>query len=852
LTDTNAIGGGLSLSRTELADGHIATVTSALGRITSHTVRNLSTGDRERKHTPPDNTTSTTLEKTDGTMITTEADGTLTTLVKGPDPRFSMLSPISKSLQTSTGGLTANLIGQRTAVLATLGNPLSLTKLTDTVTLNGRTQTTVYDAASKTFTATSAAARQTKATIDSQGRVIQSQTTGILPVNNSYDPQGRPATIAQGSGVDERLVSFNYNPQGYLNSVTDPVGRQVKYEYDLAGRITRQILPDNREIQFSYDANGNLASLLPPGRPGHRFTYTAINLTESIVPPDVAAGSNSTLYRYNLDKQLTQVQRPDGQTVDYSYDTAGRTGSVTVPEGNYSYGYDPTTGKLAGITTPDGLGLNYTFSGALPTQTSWTGSVTGNVGKTYDNDFRVSTISVNGANPFTYQYDNDSLLTAVKSTALGINLTLTRNTQNGLLTGTALGSLTDSYSYNGFGEVIGYLAKYATADLYKTDVTSDKLGRIIQKIETVGGSTSTFDYAYDVAGRLVEVKLNGAIQSSYGYDDNGNRNDLNGVPIAHYDAQDRLLDYNNATYDYTANGELKTKTVGNATTSYHYDVLGNLRQVTLPNGTAIDYVIDGQNRRIGKKRNNVLEQGFLYQDQLKPVAEFDGNGAVLSRFIYAIGANVPDFMIKGGAIYRIIKDHLGSPRLVVDIATNTVVQQMDYDVWGNVIQDSNPGFQPFGFAGGLYDRDTQLVRFGARDYDAETGRWTAKDPIGFEGGDTNLYGYVVNDPVNWVDPLGLYGNAAEGGVSCLGCHELPSCGSAADAVKDLLGPYLSSQDKKLTNGEIDKLIKGGIHPHDLKDNSRQDLFKDNDGNIVVKPKSGIGPGDSTGININNY
>ena len=62
--------------------------------------------------------------------------------------------------------------------------------------------------------------------------------------------------------------------------------------------------------------------------------------------------------------------------------------------------------------------------------------------------------------------------------------------------------------------------------------------------------------------------------------------------------------------------------------------------------------------------------------------------------------------------------------------------------------------QPFGFAGGIYDRDTGLVRFGARDYDAETGRWTAKDPIGFHGG-LNLYGYVENDPVNWTDIYGL-------------------------------------------------------------------------------------------------
>jgi len=59
--------------------------------------------------------------------------------------------------------------------------------------------------------------------------------------------------------------------------------------------------------------------------------------------------------------------------------------------------------------------------------------------------------------------------------------------------------------------------------------------------------------------------------------------------------------------------------------------------------------------------------------------------------------------------------------------------------------------------GGLYDTDTQLTRFGYRDYDATTGKWTAKDPIGFSGGDSNLYGYVLGDPVNFVDPSGLVG-----------------------------------------------------------------------------------------------
>jgi RHS repeat-associated protein len=106
---------------------------------------------------------------------------------------------------------------------------------------------------------------------------------------------------------------------------------------------------------------------------------------------------------------------------------------------------------------------------------------------------------------------------------------------------------------------------------------------------------------------------------------------------------------------------------------------------------------------------------------------------------------------KGGVTYRIVSDHLGSPRLVINTTDGTVAQRLDYDEFGNVLVDTNPGFQPFGFAGGLYDQHTGFVRFGARDYDAQTGRWTAKDPVLFYGGDTNLYGYVVSDPLNLVD-----------------------------------------------------------------------------------------------------
>ena len=150
-----------------------------------------------------------------------------------------------------------------------------------------------------------------------------------------------------------------------------------------------------------------------------------------------------------------------------------------------------------------------------------------------------------------------------------------------------------------------------------------------------------------------------------------------------------------------------------------------------------------------------MTQRWLYRDPLEPVAELDANNDVVSLFVYGAKRHVPEYMVKGGATYKIVSDQLGSVRLVANVTTGVVAQHIAYDEFGNVLADTNPGFQPFGFAGGIYDADTGLVRFGARDYDAMTGRWTAKDPILFDGAQANLYAYAGGDPMNEIDPSGL-------------------------------------------------------------------------------------------------
>jgi RHS repeat-associated protein len=219
------------------------------------------------------------------------------------------------------------------------------------------------------------------------------------------------------------------------------------------------------------------------------------------------------------------------------------------------------------------------------------------------------------------------------------------------------------------------------------------------------------------------------------------------------DNQDRLLSYGTNTYAYTGNGELKLKVTGTDSTKYRYDAFGNLRDVYLPAGDHIEYVIDAQQRRIGRKWNGTLQKGWLYQSQLAIAAEVDASGAVTKTFEYATNGNVPDWMQANGTVYRIVTDHLGSVRLVVDV-NGTVAQRIDYDAYGRVLTNTNPGFQPFGYAGGLLDDVTGLTRFGARDYDPNAGRWTTKDPIGFLGGSTSIYAYVDGDPISSLDISG--------------------------------------------------------------------------------------------------
>jgi YD repeat-containing protein len=191
----------------------------------------------------------------------------------------------------------------------------------------------------------------------------------------------------------------------------------------------------------------------------------------------------------------------------------------------------------------------------------------------------------------------------------------------------------------------------------------------------------------------------------YRYNANGSRiyemNALRGISGRDlvYSDEDQLLTAGNVSYSYDLDGFLRTRTDGADVTTYEYSSRGELLGVTLPDGTIIGYLHDPLGRRIAKQVNGVIVEKYLWAGRTRLLAVFDGSGNLKLRFEYADG-RLPYAVTMGGSVYYLAYDQVGSLRAVAD-ASGTVVKEVIYDTFGNVLSDANPAFAiPFGFCGG--------------------------------------------------------------------------------------------------------------------------------------------------------
>jgi RHS repeat-associated protein len=752
--DLDPVGGFTAITRTYDSTGYTVTATTAMGKVTNYRVDQLRDGSKTFTTTDPNGLKTITTDATNGTATNTAPSGMQAPTEQKPDPRYGMQSPLSNLTVKTPAGLQSN-VNQFRKVTQMSGT--QVTGLTDSVLVNGKVFKTQWDGNQRMVTKTSAEGRKTFTFYDSKGRVIKDSTSGLIATTYTYDSKGRRTEARQ----DGRVTRFEYDALGRQWRLTDPYGRSTYFYYDGGDRLIRTVAPDGSEVFFSYDRNGNALSLIPPGKSAHTFEYSLVDLETLYRPPYAGDSARTTTRVYDLDKEMTRVARPDSVNMEIFYggsgSLAGQPKRVSYDRGTVTFLYDTTKGLMVGMVLPSGDSLLCAYDGQMLKKTRWTGPIRGDVAFTYNSDMQITTEKINTTDSINYMYDKDGLLKIA-----GVMKHL-YGTSNNLLLADTVGNVVTEYGYNLFGEFASQTSRVGSTVIYQLGLVRDSLGRIVEKTETMQSGTNRYDYAYDPNGRLQNVVRNDTTISIYTYDANGNRLTQT-TPIkvdsGLYDAQDRMLSYANAQYVYSGNGDLRQKIVGTDTTRYTYDAFGNLLSVRFADGTNIEYVVDGQNRRIGKKGNGVFKKRWLHSDDLRIVAELDSANQVVSRFVYTKSQNVPEYVVRGGVIYRLVKDHLGSARYVVNAQTGMVVHEMEYDEFGNVLLNTNPDFVPFGFAGGVYEPATMLTRFRARDYEASAGRWTAKDPAGIEANEENLYRYVNNDPINYYDAKGLSGDLA--------------------------------------------------------------------------------------------
>ncbi len=325
-------------------------------------------------------------------------------------------------------------------------------------------------------------------------------------------------------------------------------------------------------------------------------------------------------------------------------------------------------------------------------------------------------------------------------------------------------------------------------------------------ITGITGLSRSRSYLYDQLNRLAAVTDTEG-NESYGYDAEGNRTNSHASVSHSHDDANRLLEDDAYSYVYDANGNLTSKTdktTGDVTT-YTWDSLDRLIQITFPDTSTATYAYDTFGRRIEKNVNGTVTR-YLY-DGWDILAEFDGTGNLLAKYSHGPYVDHPLVMERAGQTYYFHAAQDGSISHVTD-AAGAVVNDYIYDAFGNRISVTETVANPYGFTAREYDPESGLYFYRARYYDPQAGRFISSDPIGFAGGDSNLYAYVFNDPVNLIDPSGLSaaGRAGTGSIGAAAASRIDRVGQALACLFDVILSGLDAANAVIDDPNLDLII----------------------------------------------
>mgnify|MGYP004453643367 CR=1 FL=1 len=729
---------------------------------------------------------------------------------------YDVLDRISKSLDPvgRVEEYTYDPVGNVTEITKNGGRAYSYTydnvgNLTSAKNPMEQVQSFTYDSMNRLTSETDLAGKATSYTYDLNGQLTSVKDRNNAVTSYTYDANGNVTSITD---PENRRISYTYDLLDRIINVTEGETQTAQYEYDSVGNLTKYIDGNNKTTTYTYNKLGEMTSITDPLGKVKEFSYNVNAMLDTVTNPDGSTVNYDydvldeligkrydneedpqALYGYDIDGNRISMDDVAG-TTEYEYDEVGRITAVNLSNGKQiKYAYDEY-GNISKLTYPDNTTVQYTYNELDQiTQikdrqgkvTKYDRDANGNITKVtrpnntystieYDDMGNVIKVVNMGKNPyydieeelsaFAYTYDKSGFITGeIAKNGKRIETNQYQYDERGQLVKVSQ-TVTENnkfveetemvYTYDGAGNRLSAVKtsgdKALCNILYTyndnsqiTDIESDcddnKQTHVILTYDENGNLKNTTcndtekvrDYTYDNENRLKAVKENGSLLMAALYDGNG----------------DRIF-----RLDYRKNSDYVSNQAGTAENVYYpscsvnsaYDTDVILNEMLIPNGvtnnTAINYELTGYINDINTEYTQTL-------------MAFGANGNTTNVYEYGDGRN--SATINGTKGYYLY-DGRGSVAGLTGNSGGSMITYR-YDVYGNTIKSNNTLNNPYQYNAEYTDSSTGLQYLRARYYDSSQGRFTTKDTyLGTVSNplSRNLYTYVENNPLNYIDPSG--------------------------------------------------------------------------------------------------
>jgi RHS repeat-associated protein len=582
--------------------------------------------------------------------------------------------------------------------------------------------------------------------------------------------------LAPGAGfADPAVTTYQYDPSGNLTQITNPLNQVTQHDYNALDQAvqTRQPHPDLPgqtlgQIDTAYNPLGQITGITDPRNLNTDYQRNAFGDRLTLTSPDTGV----TSFTYDAAGNVKTQTDARGKTATSTYDSQNRLTQVAYADQTLTYTWDSCPygiGRLCNLNNGSSqLAFSYDLHGRLTLQSQTVGSVTLTVGTHYNPNGQRDQLTTPSGQLIAYAWQNGRIDA------------ITVNGQ----------PVIDQIAYEPDSQIGGWVWGNNTPSQRQYDLAG-RPTHIDLGFNAQTQLPETLTYQYDAAGRIVDVnhavnasadqhhdydgldRLTASTQGvpsqnsdSYSYDLSGNRTGtLHNASADTYSidpGSNRLLSVNGPTsksYSYDAAGHL----TGNGSLTYTYNAEGRRISAT---GLTLNasYAYNGLGQRVNKTVNGVTTL-FAYDTEGHLLGEYDAAGHLIQEIVWF--GDLPIAVLKpaivpgtGIDVFYLHADHLGTPRKISRPGDNQVLWSWSGEAFSHTPPNPNPTDQGdfvfnLRFPGQYYDAETGLNYNYFRDYDPQTGRYSQSDPIGLEGG-INTYSYVGGNPVNAIDPLGLY------------------------------------------------------------------------------------------------